>query len=270
MDEMGLFKLKITILAVLCVILGTFAVVFEVQFFSTVEKYTDIAQKLDTLHQQYNDATSMTKMLEANLTETNERFVQQTAMNINISEENAKLKAEIRDLQRAQLCTDGWEYFRGSFYYFSSDNTNLDEGRAACVAMGGDLVIIESAEEMDFLSLQLRILKENGYYIGLTDGQVEGSWRWMDNTALKDPKFWGRNQPDNYALPGWDKTVGKDCVIISDYRWYNIPCNRVFKRICERKLACINGSMVSEYSAGGGGFASFPRVQVSAGFSASS
>ncbi|XP_076145038.1 CD209 antigen-like protein C [Alosa pseudoharengus] len=242
-DEVGLLKLKLTILAVLCVILGTFVVAFEVQYFLTVEKCADIAQNLDMMHQQYNDTTAMTKTLEANLTETNKRFAQQTAINIHLSEENTKLKAEIRVLQQAQLCTDGWEYFRGSFYYFASDNTNWDEGRTACVAMGGDLVIIESAEEMDFLRLQLRILKKNEYFIGLTDGQVEGSWWWMDNTTLIDPKFWGQNQPDNYGGV-------EDCDIILYYVWNDIPCDRVYKRICERKLSCTNGSMDSEYSAG--------------------
>ncbi|XP_031440630.1 C-type lectin domain family 4 member E-like [Clupea harengus] len=96
-------------------------------------------------------------------------------------------------------CADDWEYFDGSCYHFSTDVMNWTESRDACVTMGGHLVIINSQQEWEFLKT-----KGEGHWIGLTDVHEEDSWRWVDNTPLTYPKFWGTNQPDNYG-------DGEDC-----------------------------------------------------------
>ena len=42
----------------------------------------------------------------------------------------------------------GWKYFKGSYYYFSTDKKNWTDSRDACVTMGGHLVILNSQAEM--------------------------------------------------------------------------------------------------------------------------
>ncbi|XP_031440631.2 C-type lectin domain family 4 member E-like [Clupea harengus] len=61
---------------------------------------------------------------------------------------------------------------------------NWTESRDACVTIGGHLVIINSQQEMDFLKA-----KRENHWIGLTDAQEEGKWRWVDNTPLTNPKL---------------------------------------------------------------------------------
>ncbi|XP_042566496.1 hepatic lectin-like isoform X2 [Clupea harengus] len=102
-DEMGLLKLKLTILAVLSVILGSFLVAFQVLSFMKVEN-ADISQKLGMLQEEYDNATAMTRTLGA-------------------------------DLTGVKKCADDWEYFDGSCYHFSTDKKTWTESRDACVTM---------------------------------------------------------------------------------------------------------------------------------------
>ncbi|XP_031440627.1 C-type lectin domain family 4 member F-like [Clupea harengus] len=177
-DEMGLLKLKITILAVLCVILGSFLVAFQVLYFLRVEN----ADKLGMPQEECDNATAtaMTRSLEANLTETERMLIEQKNRNDDLTKENTKLKTELQGAK----CADDWEYFDGSCYHFSTDVMNWTESRDACVTMGGHLVIITSQQEMDFLKT-----KTEHHWIGLTDVQEEGKWRWVDNTPLTNPKL---------------------------------------------------------------------------------
>ncbi|XP_031440790.1 CD209 antigen-like protein E [Clupea harengus] len=201
-DEVGLLKLKLTILAVLCVILGAFLVAFQVLSFMRVEN-----------------------------AETERMLIEQKNRNDDLTKENTKLKTGLQ----GGKCADGWQYFDGSCYHFSTDTKNWTESRDACVTMGGHLVIINSQQELDFLKARREMgdgrSQQDFHWIGLTDAEEEGEWRWVDNTPLTDPKFWGTNQPDNYNT--------EDCAMIFAGKLYDKDC-RSLKRICETK-SCMAG-----------------------------
>ena len=60
--------------------------------------------------------------------------------------------------------------------------------------MGGHLVIINDAEENDFLT---SIGAGNDYYhLGASDHEKEGEWRWVDGTPMKFEN-WHQNEPNN-------------------------------------------------------------------------
>ncbi|KAM7009760.1 CD209 antigen-like protein A [Tautogolabrus adspersus] len=73
----------------------------------------------------------------------------------------------------------GWTYFRGSFYYISSLKKSWQESRADCQNRGADLIIINSKEEQNFARRFKQYL-----WIGLTDRETEGTWKWVDGTPL--------------------------------------------------------------------------------------
>ncbi|KAL2079234.1 hypothetical protein ACEWY4_024978 [Coilia grayii] len=226
LDEIRLQKLKLIILAILCAILGTFLVAFKVQY---------ITQKLESLQVSYDNATAITRTLEANLTDITQTldilkvsYANATAMKEilerNLREEITKLEKELKDLQEEALknCTAGWEYFSGKCYYSSTDMKNWAESRDACVTMGGHLVIIETQEEQDFLTHH-NPAQNQDYWIGLTDSAKEGEWRWVDNSLLKNnAKYWWRTEPDNWKgdaarpLP-----EGEDCAKVDVRRVRN-------------------------------------------------
>ena len=70
------------------------------------------------------------------------------------------------------------------------------EAKARCEAMGGHLVIINDAEENEFLTT---IGTGNAYYhLGASDHETEGVWRWVDGTPFTYEN-WHANEPNNFG-----------------------------------------------------------------------
>lgn len=68
-----------------------------------------------------------------------------------------------------------------------------------------------------------------GYWIGLSDEKVEGTFVWNDGTVLEDSSFseWRPGEPNDYA-------AREDCVqIFKNMGWNDMPCNWVLSYICE-------------------------------------
>ncbi|XP_051994342.1 C-type lectin domain family 4 member E-like [Xyrauchen texanus] len=80
-----------------------------------------------------------------------------------------------------------WVLNKDSFYVFSNDTNDWNTSRECCQALGGDLVIINSKEEQEFLNQQIVSLTAlTLHWIGLTDSQTEGVWLWVDNNPLNN------------------------------------------------------------------------------------
>uniref|UniRef100_A0A4W6EHQ6 C-type lectin domain-containing protein n=1 Tax=Lates calcarifer TaxID=8187 RepID=A0A4W6EHQ6_LATCA len=78
------------------------------------------------------------------------------------------------------------------FYYISSTTKSWPNSRNDCLQRGADLVIINSKEEQEFM----RRL-EGRTWIGLTDRETEGTWRWSKlciysvHPYIHTPPFFG-------------------------------------------------------------------------------
>ncbi|KAK5621541.1 hypothetical protein CRENBAI_001595 [Crenichthys baileyi] len=118
--------------------------------------------------------------------------------------------------------------FSCSCYYLSTSSGSWDEGREDCRNRGGDLLVIDSAEEQKYVSA----LTGKLVWIGLNDKDTEGSWKWVDGSS---PSFtyWSKAQPDN---GGGDSRWGEeDCVQISDQGlWNDRSCSASMQWICEK------------------------------------
>lgn len=147
-------------------------------------------------------------------------------------------------------CDGGWQLIGTECYYFSSHKQRWKDSRATCLDWSGDLVKIESREEQRFLFDKVKELmeaNEDKFWIGLTDAEREGEWKWTDGSPLNSSlTFWflkeNRMQPDNYAGENSD---GEDCVRMGeltevseeseDNCWFDRDCTTDQKYICERK-----------------------------------
>uniref|UniRef100_A0A3Q2Q9B6 C-type lectin domain-containing protein n=1 Tax=Fundulus heteroclitus TaxID=8078 RepID=A0A3Q2Q9B6_FUNHE len=109
--------------------------------------------------------------------------------------------------------------FCPSVYYISSTRKTWAESRRDCQERGADLVIINSKEEQDFL----RGFKEE-VWIGLTDAETEGEWKWVDGTQLTTRSVvCGLTGPELFQN-----------------NWNDESCNYEDHWICERNLQVNN------------------------------
>ncbi|XP_057201488.1 perlucin-like protein [Triplophysa rosa] len=133
--------------------------------------------------------------------------------------------------------TEMWFKNKGRFYVFSTDVKNWNSSRERCQALGGDLVIINSKEEQEYVAGMILKMKTKAlYWSGLTDSQTEGKWRWVDNTHLNHSlrSLWAA-EPDNYISLEYPE--GEDCAVfngrINEAQWGDVSCLRNERRICE-------------------------------------
>ncbi|XP_056308773.1 C-type lectin domain family 4 member E [Danio aesculapii] len=128
-----------------------------------------------------------------------------------------------------------WIKSKGRYYVFSSDVMDWSSSRRRCLDLGADLVIINSHEEQETLAEHVHTVGENAlFWIGLTDSQIEGLWRWVDDTNLqKSLSFWDKLPDDNKDA----NPLGEDCVVLNGRiqmaNWGDVSCLRKERSICE-------------------------------------
>ncbi|XP_016385695.1 C-type lectin domain family 4 member M-like [Sinocyclocheilus rhinocerous] len=94
------------------------------------------------------------------------------------------------------MFTDGWIYYQFSLYYVSTETKSWTESRRYCIERGADLVIIKDSKKQDFVK---KISCGSQTWIGLTDIEVEGTWKWVDGSALTSG-FWNIDEPLGYTV----------------------------------------------------------------------
>ncbi|XP_064089320.1 C-type lectin domain family 4 member K-like [Macrobrachium nipponense] len=126
------------------------------------------------------------------------------------------------------VCEEGWLKLRSSCYFMSKMSTTWEVGRQECIALNSDLVKITRDEEYKFLR---KLINLNNYYIGLSDLQEEGTYRWVaDDTIHQIVKSWWREgEPNN-------SSSGEHCVHYHypDEGLNDISCDTKFRYICEK------------------------------------
>ncbi|XP_076874411.1 C-type lectin domain family 4 member M-like isoform X2 [Brachyhypopomus gauderio] len=123
------------------------------------------------------------------------------------------------------------QVFNSSMYFISTEKRNWSESRQDCREREADLVIINSREEQEFIR---QILGSIYSWIGLTDVEREGTWKWVDGSALTTG-YWDTLEPNSRA-------GDEDCVITGQpglnpvFNWADYQCNVSFIWICEKPL----------------------------------
>ncbi|XP_060772635.1 CD209 antigen-like protein A isoform X2 [Neoarius graeffei] len=116
----------------------------------------------------------------------------------NLTTENNQLQTSYtnltkeREIEIQRHSKLGWICF-GSSFYISTEKKNWTESRQDCRKQGADLAIIKSGEEQEFI---LKQLGKSQAWIGLSDGDTEGEWKWVDGTPLTT-EYWRNEEPNN-------------------------------------------------------------------------
>ncbi|XP_036789317.1 C-type lectin domain family 4 member E-like isoform X1 [Oncorhynchus mykiss] len=157
----------------------------------------------------------------------------QTSYN-NLTEEKLRLQRSVSEQEKkiSELgpCPDGWRRHRCSCYYFSNNSKTWSESRQDCRERGADLLIINSREEQHFLNT---LGGKMHFWIGLTDSEQEGIWKWVDGTTSTTTQFWREGEPNNAQ-------GGENCAVFNSFRdtlgiiqsWNDQPCSLLIHWVC--------------------------------------
>ncbi|KAM6968315.1 C-type lectin domain family 4 member E-like [Aplochiton taeniatus] len=140
-----------------------------------------------------------------------------------------------KTVKKCRECPEGWMHTGDKCYYFSNDKKDWLGSRDSCTEMGSHLTILHTHEQHDALGKEARRIggMEYHFWIGLSDMEKEGDWRWVDNTTLKN-KYWNQwsPEPNNHQSGGGH---GEDCATLDSHSksWFDVPCEHIYKRICQ-------------------------------------
>ncbi|XP_036439661.1 CD209 antigen-like protein E isoform X1 [Colossoma macropomum] len=239
----GVFRLAVLCLGVMCILQATLNIALRLYLSDqkkttcnnqTTESYTSLTiqrdqlqKERDELQRKLSELVSDQKKTTCN-NQTKESYTSLTIQRDQLQKERDELQRKLSELEKAaQQC---WTFFNTSMYFISTVKKSWSESRRDCRERGADLLIINSREEQDFTERQRG---DQTAWIGLTDSETEGVWKWVDGSALTT-KFWGRGEPNS-------KVGNEDCVITGDKsdpvnNWADFPCNNRFVWICEKSI----------------------------------
>ncbi|XP_049328636.1 C-type lectin domain family 4 member E-like [Astyanax mexicanus] len=219
------FRLAAVFLGLLCVLLLTAIILlwfkFTVELDQLQTSYTNLNAERDQLQTSYTNLTAERDQLQTsytNLTAERNQFLKEKELQNVLSE-------------LMKLCKPEWKYFKSSIYYISTEKKSWSDSRTDCRNKQADLLIINSREEQEFINANFG---KTEAWIGLTDAETEGVWKWVDGSALTT-RFWAEGEPNNYE--------NEDCAITSFQRaksdiltWADYPCHHPVPWICEKVL----------------------------------
>ncbi|XP_060772616.1 CD209 antigen-like protein C isoform X2 [Neoarius graeffei] len=200
--------------------------------------YDTLIIEIDQLHTSYKKmAVEKSQLQRSYMKMTFERDHLRTRNN-NLTKERAQQQAGMDQLQKEydELQSNfstlemqeklKWVDFGSSSYYISQKK-NWTESRKDCKNRGADLVIIDSKDEQDFINTHL---SKSTAWIGLTDLDNEGTWKWVDDTPL-GTGYWRQEEPNNKGE--------EDCVLVTypknEQCWNDAKCFIEAPWICEKK-----------------------------------
>ncbi|CAL8338531.1 unnamed protein product [Arctogadus glacialis] len=177
----------------------------------------DMGRDVEQLVQRLKNVTEQHKTVSMEV----EQLVQRLK---NVTEQRDSLTLCIQE------CPGGWTKFGCKCYQVTRVWGSWNKSRELCVTDGADLVVVDSKEEMDFISRY----DAGGYiWLGATDEASEGLWRWVDGTVLSaDNPSWRRGKPDG----GKENNCLRRFREESNLNWTDESCEAEKRGFCELNL----------------------------------
>ncbi|KAK9976469.1 hypothetical protein ABG768_021674 [Culter alburnus] len=217
--------LLLTAVIVLGVYIHTKSTNFTEEGAQLLTKITNITEERDQLLTKITNIAAERDQLLTNITNLTEERDQLLTKSIQLTKERDVL---IKQREQSKcLCEKvGWTRYKSSYYYVSSEVKSWTESRRYCTDRGADLIIINNKEEQmsetnfDFVQ---RISDGAQVWIGLTDSDVEGTWKWVDGNTLTSG-FWDPREPNG------DRE--ENCALNYSPGWADYPCDDTHYWIC--------------------------------------
>uniref|UniRef100_A0A3Q2NQH3 C-type lectin domain-containing protein n=1 Tax=Fundulus heteroclitus TaxID=8078 RepID=A0A3Q2NQH3_FUNHE len=137
------------------------------------------------------------------------------------------------------VCPTNWHLFDNSCYLIAKQLRSWSGSQTYCQSQGAHLAIILTAEEQTFLWNLLPRGHWNSYWFGITDGETEDQWKWIDGTPLVGG-FWEENEPNNHINEDCGYIVKTEVLErVATKSWYDAPCSMSLPFICEKEMSTI-------------------------------
>ncbi|XP_040398957.1 macrophage mannose receptor 1-like isoform X2 [Cygnus olor] len=120
-------------------------------------------------------------------------------------------------------CSRGWTYFEDSCYFHSATTSTWETAQRFCSTLGTRLLEVDSPEERTYIQTIL----QDSSWLGITDKEVEGTWKRADGTILpREQSSWHRNEPNGGQQ--------ENCAVVrTDGTWFDYPCTSQLPWVCE-------------------------------------
>ncbi|KAJ8246197.1 hypothetical protein GJAV_G00264780 [Gymnothorax javanicus] len=186
--------------------------VVEMNNFTAEKKKTDLLLSIQNIEERINSQL-----------ERNKADLLQNIQNVGENIENMIVEQRNSTRYHQQFGISSWRRFGYKLYYFSTNSTTWEKAREQCVAMGANLAMTKTKEELQFLAKE----GKGKYWLGLNDITSEGTWKWLDGSSPA-AGLWASGEPNNqFDREDCGETAGE----LND-----VPCDVKRRWICEKSL----------------------------------
>ncbi|XP_060555140.1 C-type lectin domain family 10 member A-like [Ruditapes philippinarum] len=142
----------------------------------------------------------------------------------------------------AKDCPDMWTVDGNSCYLFGHQKLSFFSAESYCNQHKAYLVHINDATEDSFIREHLRDMKGLSWWIGLTDDDIENTWKLYGTNEIADFTNWAPGQPNDYGS-------NEDCAVFEmtpgyGEKWNDAPCSTLLLPICERPFDVSGSSII--------------------------
>jgi len=111
------------------------------------------------------------------------------------------------------------------YLYDAVATVGWDVSRQACEDQAGDLAVITSSEEAEFIKQSFDGATMDNVWVGLNDLDVEGTFEWIDGSPVSYTE-WITGEPN-------DTSMLEDCTELRPTGWNDRNCTALLAYLCE-------------------------------------
>ena len=141
-----------------------------------------------------------------------------------------------------EACAEGWVEKGDHCYLWGGERKNWTAAEDFCHGEGGHLATVKTNATMEFVLEGLAKRNLDWAWIGGSDMEKEGVWKWTDCTPW-EAEFWAPGQPDN-------TNNNQDCLTqvhrsswnngVLNRMWDDLDCSEEIEFLCSKKICSSN------------------------------
>ncbi|KAI8486076.1 hypothetical protein Bbelb_361760 [Branchiostoma belcheri] len=144
-----------------------------------------------------------------------------------IWDKTKKTNRETSSNTKKESCPEGYTKWQGTYYKAFGTLVNFEESMRRCYIDGGTLAMPRDNDTNNFLISLTKPFDYKSFWFGLHDRVKEGTFEWIDGTALGSFNSWRHGEPN-------DHNSKEDCAgYFLESKWNDFDCNCLNFFICQ-------------------------------------